>query len=52
MKLLRHGPPGREKPGLLDGEGRILYRHAGPLVDADYEHRFRPELDKALAAER
>ena len=23
MKLLRHGPPGREKPGLLDGEGRI-----------------------------
>ena len=23
MKLLRHGPPGREKPGLLDGEGGI-----------------------------
>lgn len=23
MKLLRHGPPGREKPGLLDGEVRI-----------------------------
>ena len=23
MKLLRHGPPGREKPGLLDGESRI-----------------------------
>ncbi|MEG4644933.1 ureidoglycolate lyase [Paracoccus sp. APAP_BH8] len=23
MKLLRYGPPGREKPGLLDGEGRI-----------------------------
>lgn len=23
MKLLRHGPPGAEKPGLLDGEGRV-----------------------------
>lgn len=23
MKLLRHGAPGAEKPGLLDGEGRI-----------------------------
>ncbi len=23
MKLLRYGPPGREKPGLLDGEGAI-----------------------------
>jgi 2,4-diketo-3-deoxy-L-fuconate hydrolase len=23
MKLLRYGPPGREQPGLLDGQGRI-----------------------------
>lgn len=23
MKLLRHGPPGQERPGLLDAEGRI-----------------------------
>src|SRR6188472_1793316 len=23
MKLLRYGPPGQEKPGLLDQEGRI-----------------------------
>jgi 2-keto-4-pentenoate hydratase/2-oxohepta-3-ene-1,7-dioic acid hydratase in catechol pathway len=23
MKLLRYGPPGRERPGLLDGDGRI-----------------------------
>jgi 2-keto-4-pentenoate hydratase/2-oxohepta-3-ene-1,7-dioic acid hydratase in catechol pathway len=23
MKLLRYGPPGQEKPGLLDGQGRI-----------------------------
>ncbi|WP_299362848.1 DsbE family thiol:disulfide interchange protein [uncultured Paracoccus sp.] len=33
---------------ILDADGTILYRHAGPLVDADYLHRFRPELDKAL----
>ena len=36
---------------ILDGQGNILYRHVGPLVDADYVHRFRPELDKALEAE-
>ena len=23
MKLLRYGPSGREKPGLLDADGRI-----------------------------
>jgi ureidoglycolate lyase len=23
MKLLRYGPPGEERPGLLDGDGRI-----------------------------
>ena len=23
MKLLRYGKPGKEKPGLLDGAGRI-----------------------------
>ena len=23
MKLLRFGPPGREKPGILDAEGQI-----------------------------
>lgn len=37
---------------ILDGEGNVLYRHAGPLVREDYTNRFRPELDKALAAER
>lgn len=36
---------------IVDAQGRILYRHAGPLVGADYENRFRPELEKALAAE-
>ena len=23
MKLLRYGPPGQEKPGMLDAEGRV-----------------------------
>ena len=36
---------------IIDGEGRILYRHAGPLVREDYTNRFLPELEKALAAE-
>lgn len=37
---------------ILDGAGNVLHRHAGPLVREDYTQRFRPELDKALAAER
>ena len=37
---------------ILDNEGRVLHRHAGPLVREDYTNRFRPELDKALAAAR
>ena len=36
---------------IVDGEGRILYRYAGPLVREDYTNRFLPELEKALAAE-
>ncbi|WP_295046554.1 DsbE family thiol:disulfide interchange protein [uncultured Paracoccus sp.] len=36
---------------ILDGEGRVLYRHAGPLVREDYTNRFLPQLEKALAAE-
>ncbi len=36
---------------IIDGQGRILYRHAGPLVREDYTGRFLPELEKALAAE-
>lgn len=37
---------------IVDGQGNVLYRYAGPLVGADYTNRFRPELDKALAAQR
>ncbi|MDO5604244.1 MAG: DsbE family thiol:disulfide interchange protein [Paracoccus sp. (in: a-proteobacteria)] len=36
---------------IIDGQGRILYRHAGPLIHDDYRNRFLPELEKALAAE-
>lgn len=34
---------------IIDGEGRVLYRHAGPLIREDYTHRFLPELEKARA---
>ncbi|SIQ46242.1 cytochrome c biogenesis protein CcmG, thiol:disulfide interchange protein DsbE [Paracoccus thiocyanatus] len=36
---------------IIDGTGRVLYRHVGPLVREDYTERFLPELEKALAAE-
>ena len=34
---------------ILDAEGTVLFRFAGPLVGSDYEQRFLPELEKALA---
>lgn len=34
---------------IVDGDGTVLYRFAGPLVGSDYEHRFLPELEKAQA---
>lgn len=37
---------------ILDGEGRVLFRFAGPLVREDYQQRFLPELEKARAAAR
>lgn len=37
---------------ILDGEGRVLHRHAGPLVREDYTLRFLPRLEEALAADR
>ena len=36
---------------IINGEGRILYRFAGPLIREDYTGRFLPELQKALDAE-
>lgn len=36
---------------IVNGEGEILYRFAGPMVREDYTNRFVPELEKALAAE-
>lgn len=36
---------------IIDGEGKILYRHAGPLIRDDYTDRFLPQLQKALADE-
>ncbi|WP_134725633.1 DsbE family thiol:disulfide interchange protein [Paracoccus luteus] len=35
---------------IVDGQGTVLFRYVGPLVGDDYRQRFRPELDKALAA--
>ena len=32
---------------ILDAEGTILFRFAGPLVGSDYEQRFLPELEAA-----
>lgn len=39
------GPP---ETFIVAGDGTVLYRFVGPLVGADFENRFLPELDKAL----
>jgi cytochrome c biogenesis protein CcmG/thiol:disulfide interchange protein DsbE len=33
---------------ILDKDGVVLFRFAGPLIGSDYEQRFLPELNKAL----
>jgi ureidoglycolate lyase len=48
MKLLRHGPPGAEKPGLLDAEGAIRDL-SGVVPDIDGE-ALSPEGLRKLAA--
>jgi len=48
MKLLRYGPKGQEKPGILDAEGRIRDL-SGVVADITPEH-LSPEGLKALAA--
>ena len=35
---------------IIDGQGKILYRFAGPLIGDDFAQRFLPELEKARAA--
>lgn len=35
---------------IVDGQGTVLYRFAGPLVGSDYEQRFVPALNDALQA--
>jgi cytochrome c biogenesis protein CcmG/thiol:disulfide interchange protein DsbE len=34
---------------ILGSDGTVLYRHIGPLLGADYEKRFLPALERALA---
>lgn len=34
---------------ILDGDGTVLFRFAGPLVGSDYEQRFVPALERAMA---
>ena len=34
---------------ILLGDGTVAYKFIGPLVGDDYQQRFRPELEKALA---
>ena len=36
---------------ILDAEGAVLFRFAGPLIGSDYEQRFLPALEEALSAQ-
>ena len=45
MKLLRYGPPGHEKPGLLDRDGKIRDL-AGVIGDIDGETLAPASLDR------
>lgn len=37
---------------IVGGDGTILFRFVGPLVGSDYEQRFLPALEQALAGSR
>ncbi|WP_158964687.1 DsbE family thiol:disulfide interchange protein [Chachezhania sediminis] len=39
------GPP---ETFIVAGDGTVLFKFIGPLVGADYQNRFLPELEKAL----
>ena len=52
MKLVRYGNPGKEKPGLIDGEGRLrdlsaLVKDIGPeqLGDAALANLRKQKVD-------
>lgn len=36
---------------IIDGQGRIIYRFAGPLYAGNWDNIFKPRLDRALAAQ-
>ncbi len=36
---------------IVDGDGKVLYRFTGPLIREDYQNRFVPQLEKALATQ-
>lgn len=36
---------------IIAGDGTVLFRFVGPLVGTDYQNRFVPELEKALAGQ-
>ncbi|MGJ8545726.1 MAG: DsbE family thiol:disulfide interchange protein [Sulfitobacter sp.] len=40
------GPP---ETFIIGKDGKVRFRFVGPLVGSDYEQRFMPELEKALA---
>ena len=40
------GPP---ETFIIGGDGTVLFKFVGPLVGSDYEQRFIPALEKALA---
>lgn len=36
---------------ILDGDGTVLFRFTGPLIGTDFENRFLPEFERALAGQ-
>lgn len=36
---------------IINGEGKVLFRFAGPLIREDYTNRFLPELRNAMTAD-
>ncbi len=48
MKLLRHGPSGEEKPGLLDAEG-VVRDLSGHVADIDGATLAPAQLDRLRA---